>query len=117
MGVVRGEHSYMAYRISTAGPTVYGFRRADSKSLNREPFGMEALSKVSGTRSSNVANSFSKKEKQKMTNHCENILVLHFRRQKVWFSAEILQICATLTVKRSVSLTLIGEKKEVARKK
>ena len=52
-----------------------------------------------------------------MTNHCENILVLHFRRQKVWFSAEILQICATLTVKRSVSLTLIGEKKEVARKK
>lgn len=46
MGVVRGEHSCMAYRISTAGPTVYGFRRADSKSLNREPFGMEALSKV-----------------------------------------------------------------------
>lgn len=45
-GVVRGEHSYLAYRISTAGPTVYGFRRAESISLNREPFGMEALSKV-----------------------------------------------------------------------
>lgn len=45
-GVVRGEQSYLAYRISTAGPTVYGFRRAESKSLNREPFGMEALNKV-----------------------------------------------------------------------
>lgn len=87
--MVRGEHSYMAYRISTAGPTVYGFRRADSKSLNREPFGMEALSKVYSEWYAvfKCGKQISKKEKQKMTNHCENILVLHFRRQKVWFGA------------------------------